>query len=53
MERLIEIVGAIIGTLLIVLSLQVLIPAGLWLYLAGLVFGTQLVVMVTRSALRR
>jgi hypothetical protein len=53
MERLIEICAAIIGTLLIVMSLQVLIPAGMWLHLAGLVFGTQLVVMAIRAALHR
>lgn len=35
-----SLVGTIVGTINIVVSLQALIPNGQWLYLGALVFGT-------------
>ena len=52
MNNLMNIGIAIMGTISVVLSLQELLPAGLWLYLAMLIFGTQTVVMAIRSAIR-
>ena len=52
MEKALELFFAVTGTVLIILSLQALIPMGNWLYLGGLVLGYQAVTMALRSAFK-
>jgi hypothetical protein len=52
MDKIMEVTTAIIGTILVALALDTLIPEGMWLYLVMLVVGTQFVLMAIRSALK-
>lgn len=51
-EKLLELACAILGTVMIVISLDYLVPNGMWLYLGMLVGGFQLVTMALRSAFK-
>lgn len=50
MNRIMELLSAIIGTILTTVALIELVPAGMWLYLAALVLGTQMIAMAVRSS---
>lgn len=52
MEKTFEVIAAIMGTTLIAIALNTLVPEGMWLYLVMLVVGTQFVMMAIRSALK-
>jgi hypothetical protein len=52
MDKIFEVCFAIMGTTLVGLALNTLVPEGLWLYLFMLVVGTQMVAMAIRSALK-
>ena len=52
MEKALELFFAVTGTVLIILSLQALVPMGNWLYLGGLVLGYQTLTMALRSAFK-
>ncbi len=51
MEKLLEIVCSIAGTLMIVFALDGLIPQGMYLHLVALVAGVQFIAMAFRSVL--
>jgi hypothetical protein len=50
MEKIMEITFAIIGTILTTVALIQLVPEGMWLSLAALVIGPQMIAMAIRSA---
>jgi hypothetical protein len=52
MDKIMEVTAAIMGTTLVALALNTLVPEGMWLYLVMLVVGTQFIGMAIRSALK-
>ena len=50
MEKIMEITFAIIGTILTTVALIQLVPEGMWLSLAALVIGSQMIAMAFRGA---
>lgn len=52
MDKIMEVTAAIMGTTLVALALNALVPEGMWLYLVMLVVGTQFIGMAIRSALK-
>lgn len=50
MDKIMEIAFAIMGTVLTTVALIQLVPEGMWLSLAALVVGPQMIAMAIRSA---